>query len=245
MTLSTYATATLAAAAVLTGTAADAAINYGTFNGDTVIFANVQEDTDVFGAPIVSGDNLIFTPVDFQVQAEGGEIELLDATVGFDLIAQDGFTLDEVNLQETGFYSLIGVGGATTSVTAAIAGTVTFIEAGGVAINLANNQAQFSEIFVQDNLGDGMDILNAWSGDIDVDLSDLALAAGLSSQQAQNITRATFVIDNQLIATSEDGSVSFIDKKGFDAFVVSVPEPTSAAVILAGAGLLGLRRRSA
>ena len=238
---------TAVAAACLFAGSASASIMYGNLAGDSVMFANVEQDNNgVFGSPIVSGDSLVFTPVDFQVQAEDGSVELLDGTIGFALYGKDGNSLDQVIIEESGFWSLIAPGGGTdaTSVAAAVAGTIQFLEVGGSAIGYATSQAQFTEILAQaDFAGAGTNILTGWNGTVELDIEALALAAGLTAADAQNVTGAAVVIDNQLIATSEDGTIAFIDKKGADV-TITVPEPATAA-LLGTLGLIALRRRSA
>lgn len=231
------------ALSALTATDGNAAILYGDFNGTNVSYLNVQEDnTGYFGTPTLAGDSLVFNPTSFEAQASGGAIDLVDGTLSFILDASSDTTLNDLTINEAGFYSLIGVGTTATRVIAALAITVQILEVNNVAVVGPVPQTNTSYQFLNANLvADGPAILASWSGAANFDLEAAAIQLGLDG----NVTKAAVTINNQLIAISEAGSVAFVDKKGFSAFTVTIPEPGTISLLLAGGTLMMLRRRNA
>jgi hypothetical protein len=237
--------ATAAAAVAMATTSVHAAIVYGDFSGDTVDYINVMEDNQqLFGAPIISGDSLVFAPVDFDAESVDGGAELTDGTLSMFVMAQDGFALTDLVIEEAGFFTLAGIGTDITRVFAGLAASVNIIEVDGTPFVGSPSILNFSETLADFNLADdGVNFLTAWSGIFSVDIADAAASQlGITG----DITKVSLTINNQLLAVSEDGSVSFIDKKALDAIVVTVPEPAAVALFASGLAVMtGVRRRTA
>ena len=241
----TYGTAALAAAAF--GVYASAQTQYGTFVGDTVTYSGVFEDDDVlFGAPTITGDTLSFSPAEFLARSDGGEsnnptpgpVDLVDGTLGFDLISNDGTGIDTFTLEESGAFALVGSGTEATSVAVSVVFSANILEVDGVAIN-GPSQVVSTTSLLNTNLVDSPGLGQAWIGQAEFDISALAASElGITG----DITRARISLDNQLLAISEDGSSAFIDKKNIDGVVITVPEPASVALLALG-GIAVLARR--
>lgn len=234
----------LMTAAALTAVAAlpaQATIVYGDYEGDTIDFLDVSEDDKaLFGAPIVSGDTLVFTPLNFEALAASGDIDLVDGTLSTILMPADDSPLITLELFESGFFTLSGEGDEDTRVIAGLAVTINILEVDGEVYTDNPSILNFSEILADFNLeDDGENLLTAWSGSVSIDIAEAAeQELGITG----DITKAAIVIDNQLIALSEDDSVAFIDKKAFEIGIV-VPEPASLALVGAGAiAIMGRRR---
>lgn len=214
---------------------------HGDYFGTTVDFLGVQETTNsagdaepLFEAPTVIGNQLFFFPSNFVAQSSGGSgpdttASLLEMT----LQASIGTYIDTINISEFGDTSLAGAGTAVTG---------TFVGLSGVVTILASDTPgpwapiNFVATFDQDTFmlpGDAGS--SAWAGSADIDVAG----------SVANVTQAYLQIDNFLFAGSEAGTSSFIQKKVDGALVITVPEPTSLALVglgLLGAGLLGRRR---
>jgi hypothetical protein len=118
--------------------------------------------------------------------------------------------------------------------------SVNVLEVDGNAF-AGNSQVSLGATLFEADLISDPGLAQSWTGAVTLDIANAA-ATELSINGL--ITKASVVIDNQLLAISEDGSISFIDKKQIDAVTVTVPEPTS--FVLVGLGSLYLlRRRSA
>ncbi|MEM6333412.1 MAG: PEP-CTERM sorting domain-containing protein [Planctomycetota bacterium] len=232
---------TAAALAAVSALPAQAAIEYGDYSGDTIDYLDVAEDDQgLFGAPFISGDSLVFTPLDFEALAADGDIDLVDGTFSAILMTTDDAPLVSVELFESGFFTLSGDGGEDTRVIAGLAATVNILEVDGEVFEDNPSTLNFSEILADFNLGDdGENLLTDWSGSFEL---PIAAAAEEYLGITGNITKAAIVVDNQLLAFSEEGSVSFIDKKSFEIEIV-VPEPASLALVAAGAFAMMSRRR--
>ena len=237
---------TAAFAVTCTASALGQDILYGDFDGTTVNYDNVREDAQgLFGAPTISGDSLSFTPLEFLAQSQDGGISFTDGTLAFNVESINGDGIQTLTLEESGAYALLGDGTATTRVEVGVVFSVNVLEVDGVAFGgSADGSSQIAQGFSIFNadLVTSPGLAQAWQSEAVLDIADLALTElGVTGQ----ITRASVVLDNQLLAISEDGSFSFVDKKTVDGVVVTVPEPASIALLaLGGVAVLG-RRRSA
>ena len=234
--------ATVAASLSFVGTS-DAAVFYGDYFGTNVNYLDVKEDSPpLFQAPIISGDSLIFNPTSFEAESSGGGVDLTDGTLSFILESKNGQTLDDLIIEESGFYTLVGAGTDITRVLAGLAATIQIVEIDGQAPpSSPPSSLQYSQTFADYNLeDDGPAFLAAWDGQATFNIQDDAeQQLGVTGQ----VTKVAVTIDNSLVAISEDGSASFIDKKGFRTFVITVPEPGSLVLLASGGALLLARRR--
>lgn len=237
--------------ASIAATNANAAINYGDYSGTTVDYIGVfEDDTALFGTPTITGDTLSFSPAEFAAQSSGGEsnsanpgpVELIDGTLGFDLVAKPGEAIQSFTLEESGAFALVGAGTEFTQVQVAVVFSVNILEVDGVAYN-GPSQVVSNTTLLSENLVSSPGLGQSWSGQAEINIA--ALAADLDPAIVGDITKARVSLDNQLLAISEDGSVAFVDKKNIDGVVITIPEPSMVAVLgLGGLALLGRRRQA-
>ena len=210
--------------------------------GDTVVYSDVQDQDDLFGAPTLTGDTLTFTPQGFKAQAEGlFGADLTDGFLSTLIEAKPGESIQGFTLTEAGAFRLTAAGGAGTAATAVDVSVII------KATVLATDDASFNtpvllevdESIFSANVADGA-LGRSWRNSVNVDIASLAAGAGVVG----NVTKVRLTLDNQLEATSELGTIAFIDKKAIGGVTITVPEPTSALFVL-GAGAMLLRRRVA
>ncbi len=237
-----------AAVAVPTSVLAGPVFEYGDFFGDNVNFLNVRESsgTDegpLYGAPTLAGDGLSWNPVAFNAFSSGGGApDLTDGTLAFTIEAHPGGAIPQVFFEESGDYTVAGVG--TSSTLASVAGRVfvTIIEVDGMAIAPLTTNEAFSHsptngLFrLTDYPFPGV-IGAEWQGSVTINLDQVLAAENISG----SATRVLISLDNSLLAVSEADSTAFIAKK---TFIHVVPEPTSLLLLAPLAGCMALRRRS-
>jgi hypothetical protein len=241
--------AAIAAVSVVCGATA-APLNHGDISDvppGSVMYLDVTESsgTDavpLFDEPGITGNLLDFDPVGFAASGVNGGSELVDGQLNFTIMASQGSAISSMSVNEGGDYSLFGSGTSATQVAAALSVTVEILEVDGVAVPPSSTggiTVNFTDAFTGTS-----ELLTAWSlGGI------LDFNAVLDENQIQydfGVTKAEVVIDNQLIAISEDLTTAFIAKKDFkiNATTVAVPEPGSLAALTL-TGLLLVRRRRA
>jgi len=216
--------------------------------GGTVTYVSVEEasvtdPTPLYGAPSISLNTLSFTPPGFGAFASGGGIDITDGILSFDLEAESGTAIDSFSLSEFGAYTVIGSGTAATEAIASSIGFLTITEVDG--ISLGSNAFTINDSFVQsfNLMADGPAVAAPWSGSLGFSNLGAELASrGISA--ILGVTKAEYVMNNQMIAISEPGTVAFIDKKDLDITIGTiVPEPTSAALALLACCGLGLGSR--
>jgi len=218
---------------------ATAEIIHGDFAGSTVNFLDVTEGIEgYFGAPTVSGDSLSFSIVNLDEESQDGGIGFTDASLSFEVESQSLEGITTLTLEESGAYALAGIGTEVTRVAVAAIFSINILEVDGVAFSGESQIATGVQLF-DANLIDSPGIGQAWQATAELDVA--ALAQGLNPDITGAITRASVVIDNQLLAISEDGTLAFVDKKGFDV-VITVPEPASISLLAFGSLCIGARR---
>ncbi len=226
-------------------------INYGDFGPDfppgVTIYLDVKESsgTDpvpppLYGPPSLSGDTLDFDPAGFVASATGGDEDITDGQLNFDLMVLQ--TLDDVAggvtalaISESGDFTLYGSGTTTTSIAAGIFAEVVIFEVDGVAVDPITVVAstQFSTDLVS-----SPGLVQPWGMTLLIDFGPALINAGL--QPAFGATKMEVVIDDQLVAVSEDDTVAYIAKKDFTINPVvtlnpdfePVPEPATALLLL-------------
>lgn len=235
-----FATAAVSAALLFSAGTASATVFPGPFVGDTVTYSDVQDQDNLFGAPTLTGDTLSFTPQGFNAESQNLAFDFQDGFLSTLITSNTGAFIESFTLTEAGAYRLDGVGGAGTSATSVTVDTVFAITVLGVdsGPGAGTILVADAELFTAD-LSAGA-VGGAWIGSTEVNIAALAADAGITG----NITQVRLTLDNQLTAISEDGTFAFIDKKGVSAVSITVPEPSSALLVL-GAGALLLRRRIA
>ena len=220
-------------------------IPYGDFNGDTVMYLAVTEDTfsepnALFGQPAIQGDVLDFDPTTFFAEANSST-----GSSNSDLVAgQLDFTIMSVNpnspisnvvIREGGDYSLVGLGAAAmadVSVSTPVQYTVTEVNGSPLGTPISGMD---DLVFTPGNsfslppAGSG-----SWDGLLNIDLSVVAPGA----------TKVEISLINTLTANAADGGSAFIAKKDFSGVTISIPEPNGIGLImLAMLGMIGYGRK--
>lgn len=234
-------------------------INHGDYEGDTVWYRTVTEDTNtgdaqpLFGAPTISGDALDFNPIGFSASATGANgVDQTDGQLFFMIEAKDGNGIQTLELSEAGDVSLTGFGTAATFAAVTTLITVDILETDQGPVNV-NSQTTMSFSpsdgdFDQATDGGGGPLFSSnWSGGALIEFGAILAANGHAGEIA---TKVNINLDNVLSALSEDGTVATIAKKDVDTSGLTIevniiPEPTTA--VLAVGGLLAIaasRRRS-
>lgn len=235
-------------------TTADAAtMNWGdkTTPASDVTFLQVTEDNDeastifapIATGPTVSGNHLLFNPVNFQSQASNGA-DLIDSTLTTTVKAKPGASIDSIRIDEFGDYTLGGLNGfdALASVGAAFFWRVTEVNGAPIALPAQIASMTFSGGGEYERpTNDGTAI--PWTGNVVLDVA----AYLLSQNIVGDATAVTLRFDNTLMTAADQFSNAFIKKKGVDITVTPgdpvIPEPTSAALMALAALACGLRRR--
>lgn len=239
-----------------------APINYGDFNdygnGGVVEYQDVTESSStdavpLFGPPEVNVNQLDFDPLAFGSSASNGDLDITDAQLNLMFQSLQGTGLKRLKIDEGGDYSIFG-GGASTSVNAGIYADVMVTQIteliSGTVINLAP-QDQFHVIGSTSAMYTVAGLSSPWSLGLQLEFGPGLTSNGYASDGVTTdyvVSAGEFVLNNTLVADSEQGTLAFIAKKDFkitpegslDPDLV-VPEPTAA--VLAGLALVGLARR--
>jgi hypothetical protein len=248
--------ASIAAVAGLAISAPAAIITYAppALVGSTVTYPTVSESSStsslpLYGTPTVSGNNLIFSNLNFNAISTDATppLDFVDGQINFTLQADPGTFLQSLNLTEFGDYNV----SATPSNPAAVNFGEVFENPVQITV-LAINGVPLATPIV-DNTSDVMSVspdggkfttgldpsTGSWTGTADANLSSL-----FGSGQ---ITEIAVSFDNQLLAESQTGGIADIAKKGFDITPgtgPNLPEPALGSLALATmAGATFLRRR--
>lgn len=217
---------------------------HGDYPGSTIDFLGVQETTNsdgdpepLFEEPTVVGNSLYFFPSNFVAQSNGGDgPDTTAALLEMTLQSTMSTYIETIEISEFGDTDLAGgAGTASTGAFVGMSGVVTILSATTPGPWTPIN---FVATFDQDTF--------ALPGD-----AGTSSFAGLASidvaSAVPGVTQAFLQIDNFLFASSEGGTSSYIQKKVDGALVITVPEPTSLALVglgLLGAALAGRRRDS-
>ncbi|HPF41310.1 MAG TPA: PEP-CTERM sorting domain-containing protein [Phycisphaerae bacterium] len=223
---------------VIAGVAQAAPVNYGDYFGvgaGQVDFINVREasatdpapmNDPLYGAPIRDGNRLIFTPLTFASFASGGAADTTSGTLSMIIRADVGQFLNTIFIRETGDFSLLGVGTPATSAT--INGLLT-------ATELAPGSSP--------TLTSTLDVLPAAPYALPADTDGEFVATTEIDLSTLHITEIVLNFNNNLQTTSENGTVSFIQKKTIVITVdPEIPEPATMSLLALG-GLFVIRRR--
>lgn len=227
--------------------------NYGSFSGLDVNFLNVSETTitetnQLYYAPIVSLNTIDFNPQGFGAFASGaGGFDLTDGELTMIIHANPGKSIPSIFFWEVGDFTLAGSGTAATWVDVTANFYINVYEVNGSPITPVNISGSMNFAPTANGLFTlpvNPGVGNAWAGTYSLDLDAALALAGYANGGA---TKVSFKLDNELYALSEAGTVARIQKKDFQGSVgieVIVPEPSTFALMLCGAGLLFARRKA-
>lgn len=199
-----------------------------TLSGDTVDFTFDDALMGFFGQPVLSGDTLSFTPVDFQASSTNGAgYTLAENAANIQMTIHDGYSFSTIDLTERGDYMLLGAGS-----TADIAGQIRVYDMLDPAKEATTGIAPDAAL---DQTGNST---HPWTAAVSTDLS------GWTGTRTVNVS-----FQNLLIAsTSGSSSLAYVDKKyggltAATAAVTPIPEAKISAMLLAGLGLIGWKLR--
>lgn len=186
-------------------------------NGAFFSWSNGGSDNGLFGSPLLvnGGNSFVFFPQNFRAQSTNGGAAVVSDRLQVTLEAFQGFSFDQVHIQEFGDYGVVNGGSVTANM--------------GMFVTDLNNfrVATDNESFSTNQNG-----LGNWTAQADTILSSWIPPAN----------KIQIVLNNNLIAISNgQGSVAFIEKK-VAGIIITFPAPGSMALLGLG-GLVATRRR--
>jgi hypothetical protein len=243
---------------------AQGAVVYGNFAGPAVTYQNVTEvptqlpgptPAALFGPPSLSGNSLLFNPVNFVDSASAGALEFQDGRLTFNVIPTSSQgNIKSISLLEGGAWTVGGGTSATTAKESLLINELFITSVNGISVNpivvppsiaftdTNNGSASVStssnSITFSSSAGFSS---GTWDATASFNFANALTGAGLSG----NVTGLSMELDNQLSVTSETNSVAFIDKKYLDVTSNSspVPEPSVAGLTAITAGCLSMIRK--
>ena len=233
--LAVLAVQTAAAALCLADT-----MTYGDFVASDCTFKGVGETSQfnplpLFGSPTVSGDTLMFSPVNFASSALGdGGLDYVDSHLSVDITANAGHNIYTVNLTEKGDFALTGNGTPDTYAQVTMPVWMQILKVNGAGINPITVQDDM--VFTNAGLWSGGASSGAWQGILNFDVTATLRANGVPSGFA---TQVQLTLDNTLTTQSELGTSAVVNKTQAD---ISIPEPATLSLLAAGM-LLGAAKR--
>jgi hypothetical protein len=198
-------------------------IAYPGITFDDVRESSGTDPVPLYGPPALISIGLDFDPSAFVATANGGTQDITDGQLNLTLTAGAGVSITSLNLFESGDYTLAGAG---TSATQAIAGNILRINVTQInGVDVTPIALLPSSASVTFDLAANPGVVQPWS---------LGTGINIAGQLGpdQQATQVEVVIDNQLLALSESGSVAFISKKDFNFQVGTVPEPSTVLLLL-------------
>jgi len=201
-----------------------------TLTGTYVSYSFDTDDLGLFGTASLSGDELVFTPINFTATSANGipgaAIQTLHVTVS----ANSGYQLSAINLTESGTYSLSG--GATAFVT----GNITALDIEGTTEGQKIGEIVTTAPLTVNGATTG------WTANAGVVLP----ATGWGGTDGV-VNSIGLKITNQLFAASSLDGASEVWKNaaGVNVVTTPVPEAQTYAMMLAGLGLVGFMARRA
>jgi hypothetical protein len=222
--------------------------NYGDFEATTVWYNQVSESTDYgwYGSPVVAGNTLNFTPLGLKAESSGGGLATVNnAQLSFDVQAKAEHYIEAFSFSEGGDFSMAGSGTDSTYVDASANFVIQIYEVDGAAIDTVTESFSMPISPNEDGTfqlitdgGEGLIYQDVWSGSVYINLNDIL--TGNSVGYVNGATYANVFLENILIAGSESGTYSLINKKlqnGFSITSEIIPEPAS-LVLMVGTGSL-------
>ena len=232
------------APAMLHAVSANAAMmNYGTFVGDTITFADVTEeslgDNLLYDDFDVLNDTLLFDSSGFGVLSPSPGSDLADSEIELMIVANTGYAITMINYAEEGDFTIVG----DALVNVGLPYFWEIVEVDGVAIVpiVGSGQTSFASTFV----GAGQ----LWGLSFELDVEQLlADAEAERGEIGTSITKINLRFDNSITATSNNASsVAFLKKKQILGLTVAstefIPEPAAIYSLVLGLVALAIRRR--
>jgi hypothetical protein len=224
--------------ALLAPHAATGTTVHGNFFGTNYDYLGVQETSTfgdpepLFGAPIIVGDSLFFSPTTFSASAAGaGGFDQTGAQLQSTIKSSGLAIIDQILIDEFGEVDLSGVGTAATGAFISMSGVVTVVQTtGGPCVGC---QIPFVGIF---SPGD----LYGLPGDLGQTLFQGSVFVDVGAVYP-NATEVFLSFDNDMFVSSEAGTTAIMEKKP-TIIVTVIPEPGTFALL--GAGVLGLALRA-
>jgi hypothetical protein len=264
--------------AIIAQPSSGAQINYGSHMGTHVTYVNVTEDSGaseplpLFGAPTVTGNSIDFNPVGFDASSANVASDITDSNLVFMVTAKSGSRIRSITLSESGDTTLAGnVAPGSMGTASAVfgSGVLDIHEVDFTGINHISVPFSFTfnpsggTYFLGTDGGGGPAFNTQWNGSVTLDIEAILIANGFqippgSVDPDGGATKISLDLDDTLVAVSQQGTTSLIDKKDFSARVVRanvpsepgggvepVPEPTTLALATFAAlsCLFALRRR--
>ena len=240
----------MAVLALATSSASAAVMHHGDFTGPNIMYQGVLESSitdplELYGAPTLVGDSLVFRPDDFGSSSSGGGSDVTDGQLSMTIMALNPQGIETIHVEESGDYLLIGPASelGMAFIFAPVNIRVTQID--GVDVVGPTPQKQYAmDVLVNNNPHDGMLSLDdegpgfgLWDTQIDIDVNALLAEFNLSGRA----TKIEFSLDNKMATASSALTSADVRKKDASLYISMndpVPEPSTFA--LAGLGLVGL-----